>query len=113
MKKNDVILLFSVLLLCAIIFGVFYLVLDKNASVAVVTVDGEEYAILPLDEDTELLVSTDAGTNLVVVENGKVFVREADCPDKLCVKAGHADEMRTIVCLPHRLTVTLEDGGNS
>ena len=108
MKKNDIILLFSVLILSALLFSIFFLILDGKSSVVVVTLDGEEYARLELDEDTELLVTSEHGSNLIVIENGKVFVKDADCPDKICVKSGCADEMKTIVCLPHRLTVSVE-----
>lgn len=109
MKKTDVILLFCALALAAVLFCVFFFALDGSGAVAVVTVDGEEYARLPLDTDTELLVTTDSGTNLLVVKDGKVCITEADCPDRTCVKTGYADEMKSIVCLPHRVTVTVEE----
>ena len=108
MKKNDILLLCAILALAAVIFAVFFVIMDDNGSYTVVTVDGELYAKLPLNEDTELLVSTEYGENLVTVRNGKVYVTDADCPDKVCVKTGEATEMISIVCLPHRLTVTVE-----
>lgn len=109
MKKTDLILLFCVLALAATMFAVFFFALSGSGEVAVVTVDGKEYARLPLDTDTELLITTEHGTNLLVVENGKVYMKEADCPDGTCVKTGAADELKSIVCLPHRVTVTLEE----
>ena len=110
MKRFDIILLCAALALSTAIFAVSYLLLADSGNVAVVSVDGEEYARLPLDKDTELTVNTDRGYNTVTVKDGKVFVSEASCPDKVCVKTGHADELRSIVCLPNRLTVTVEKG---
>ncbi|MBQ9113212.1 MAG: NusG domain II-containing protein [Clostridia bacterium] len=110
MKKNDIILLLCVLLLCSVIFVVVFFAMGNSGDTAVVTVDGEEYARLPLEEDTELLISTERGTNLLVIEDGKAFIKEASCPDKVCVRTGAATEIRTVVCLPNRVTVTVEKG---
>ena len=109
MKKLDFVLLFCVLALALILFCVFFFALDGTGEIAVVTVDGVEYARLPLDTDTELTIKTDNGENLLVVEDGKVYIKNADCPDKTCVKTGYADEMKSIVCLPHKVTVTVEE----
>ena len=109
MKKNDILLLCIALAVAAVIFALCLVFVGNDGAYAVITVDGEEYARLPLDEDTELLVKTEYGENLVVVNDGEVYVSEADCPDKVCMSTGSATELRSIVCLPHRLTVTVEE----
>ena len=108
MKKKDITLFLCIIVSSAILFVALWLILSPSGEVAVVSVYGEEYARLPLGEDTELLVSTEHGENLVVVENGEVYIREADCPDKVCVKTGKANAMKSVVCAPHGLTVTVE-----
>jgi hypothetical protein len=71
--------------------------------------DGNEQR-MPLSEDGELTVTTSAGTNTVQVKDGKVCVREADCPNQDCVEQGWiGDSSQQIVCLPHKLTVDIED----
>lgn len=46
--------------------------------------------------------------NIIEVEDGKVRIREADCPDKECVKMGWIDRPpRQIVCLPNQVVVTV------
>lgn len=63
---------------------------------------------LPLDENTEYMVTTELGSNLVVVEDGHAFVSEADCPNHDCVNQGAIDEVgEQIVCLPHQLYVEI------
>lgn len=111
LRKNDIILLCSVIAASALLFAVFFILSSDNKEIAVVTVDGEEYARLSLDNDTELVIETEYGVNILVIENGKVYISDADCPDKTCVKTGCADSMKSIVCLPHRLTVTVEKDG--
>ena len=107
--KTDIVILASLVAVAAAAFLLFSLLAKGKGERAVVAVDGEEYATLPLDEDTTIEVETERGYNLVVVEDGKVYVKEADCPDKRCVKSGAATELKTVVCLPHRLTISIEE----
>ena len=80
-----------------------------TGSEVVVRVDGEEYARLPLDKDTELLIESDRGSNLLVVKDGRAYISEATCPDLICVHTGYADELKSVVCLPNKVTVSIEN----
>lgn len=84
------------------------------AVTARVTVDGELYREIDLRAVTipyEFTVETAHGSNTVRVEHGRIAVVSADCPDKICVQRGWAeDSLLPIVCLPHRLVIQLEDG---
>ena len=71
--------------------------------------DNNEY-VLDLSKDSTTVVSTELGTNLVVVENGTVRVSEADCPNHDCVDQGAISKAgQQIVCLPHKLTIDISD----
>ena len=110
--KNDILLILVVLVLAG---GVWLLtrLTRRQGGEAVVTVDGETVAVLPLAEDASLTVApsrTDY-VNTVVVADGRVCVETANCPDRICVEQGwkrYDGEM--IVCLPHRLIVTVRGG---
>jgi hypothetical protein len=110
MKKNDIILLICIIAACAVCFSVAWALFSGTGDTVVVTVDGEEYARLPLDEDTELTIQTPNGSNTLTVRDGQAFISDADCPDKICVRTGNATELKNIVCLPHKLTVRIERG---
>lgn len=66
---------------------------------------GALYCTLSLGEDQSVQIECDAGTNTVTVENGKVAVSFADCPDQYCVKRGFCSGGASIICLPHRLEI--------
>lgn len=108
-KKSDWILL-SVLLVLGIVSALMIRGLVGNGGDTVtVTVDGEVVSRLPLDQDTELLiVGYGGGTDLLVIQNGEVFIREASCPDQVCVHTGKADALKSIVCAPNRVVVSIE-----
>lgn len=108
MKKNDIILLVAVVICASALLAIFSAVYLGKGDTAVVKVNGEEYARLPLKHDTELLIHGDGGTNLLIIKDGKAYISEASCPDLICVKTGYADELKSIVCLPNKVTVSIE-----
>ena len=83
----------------------------QDGGVVSVQVDGETLMELPLSGDTRLELGSGEHTNVLVIENGTARVVEASCPDQVCVRQGavrYAGE--SIVCLPHRLVITVEGG---
>ena len=73
-----------------------------------ISVDGNVVEEFPLDEDKSYEVLTDEGTNLVLIEQGRVYVKEADCPDKVCVNHNPiSSSSETIICLPHKLVIEI------
>lgn len=73
----------------------------------VIQVNGQVYKKLPLSGiETQITVTVPGGYNIVEISGGRVRVRDADCPDKLCVATGRiAAPPQQIVCLPHRVVV--------
>lgn len=90
-----------------------------NAAMRAVVHDGDGGVLeLSLDENQERAIATSFGTNVVVVENGAVFVREADCDNQDCVHQGKVSAPgKQIICLPHKLWIEVladgEDGSSS
>lgn len=111
-RWGDVLLLCGILLL-AIGLWLALCLFSSPGAVAVVTLDGEEVARLPLDTDCQTDIQSVYGTHRVVVQDGTVAVTEAPCPDLICVH--HAPVSRvgeTIICLPCKLVVTVMDGNS-
>ena len=86
--------------------------MKKDGITAVVKVDGNIVYMLPLDKNASVTVEGyQGGSNTVVIENGTVYMKDADCPDKLCEKTGKISKNgETIVCLPHRVVVEIQGG---
>ncbi len=110
--KKDIILL-SVILLAAFLLWLVpsFFQRDEPARVRVYQ-DGNQIAEYPLAEDLVKAVSyEEEHYNLLLIENGKVSVSDADCPDQLCVKQRSISKNgESIICLPHRLVVQVESG---
>ncbi len=105
MKKRDIILIASVLLVALALFLVLELTKEEGARV-IIRVDGEEVAEYSLNANGRY--DLNGGTNILVIENGKAWLSDADCPDKLCVHQGKISRTgEVITCLPNKLTVTV------
>ena len=77
---------------------------------AVIKVGGSTVRTIDLSTatDEEFTVESGGGYNLICVKNGEIFVKEASCPDKICVEHGSLrSEYLPIICLPNRLEIDL------
>lgn len=108
--RNDIILVATIVVIVAaalLILNAF----KTKGSFAVVKIDGVETARYSLTENTEVLITAgaeDEFTNLLVIENGKAYIKEANCADKICVNTGAAHYSgETIVCLPHKVVIEI------
>ena len=110
MKKKDVIIIAAALVLALGLYGISQIAGGKSATTVVVTVDGKEVLRRPLAvEDTYEIKQDDGSINVIAVEGGAVYMKEANCRDGLCMAQGKMkNAAKTIVCLPHKLVVQME-----
>ena len=82
----------------------------SKGSYILVTQNGEkigEYSLL--ENQTFVVTDENHSYNTIVIENGQVWIDQADCPDKLCVKQGKISKNgQSIICLPHKLTILVQ-----
>lgn len=110
MKKGDYFLI-GFILLFSIISVVIMTFSRSNGGIAVVYSDNIEYGRYPLSQDTSFVVEYNNQYNKICIENGTAFVSEASCPDGYCVHQLHiSSEGETIVCLPNKLVIRIENG---
>ncbi len=80
---------------------------DQERNV-VITVNGQTVKTIPLRQGYvgEFRLDGDHGFNLIEYENGRVRIKDADCPDQICVRSGWISiPPQQIVCLPYRVVV--------
>lgn len=109
MKKKDIIIIAAALLIAGALYLVAQISTGNEMSAVVVTVDGEEVLRKPLlVNDSYEIRQDDGSVNIITVENGAVYMSEANCRDGLCIRQGRMkNAAKTIVCLPHNLIVRL------
>lgn len=104
-KAAGDIVLFAAAVSAALLIYLFQTVGRPAGSTVKILLDGEIYAVLPLNENAELSVD---GRLTVIIKNMSASVANADCPDKLCEKRGEISKSgEVIACLPNGITVTV------
>lgn len=113
-RKRDVIFIIGLLVLSVAAYVVVQLT-HHGGQFVTVTVDGVTTGRYSLSQNITFSVNGyEGGYNNVVIKDGAVYLENADCPDKLCVKTGRISKTgETIVCLPHRVVVEITGGDST
>ena len=110
MKKRYLYDALLVLVLISVSFVLYFVIrygADSGGAVRVSV--GEDPSIeYPLSRDASY--SLNGGTNILIIEGGEAFIKEADCPDGLCIRQGRISRVgERIVCLPNKILVEVID----
>ena len=112
MRTRSGILIFAGL---ALLLGAVWLLLPRQSGLVGIYQDGTLVETVDLQTDRVIALDGAAGGCTARVQDGKIYMETASCPDQVCVKHGALREGGTpIVCLPNRITIDwLEtaDGG--
>lgn len=105
--KNDIILTASILIVAVLVFFIIGLI-TKNGNYVEVKKNGEIIGKYSLAENRRVEIKDENGYNLLIIEDGKAFISEASCPDKLCVNQGKVSTNgKALVCLPNKTVITV------
>lgn len=103
----------SVIILAGILLvSVVWLVINgtkDDGERVVIALGGEIIQEMSLNVDASFLAGSKEGDyNLIVVEDGKAYVSEANCANQICKNSKSISKSgEVITCIPHRLVVTI------
>ena len=111
MKRNDWKLM-GLILGIAVLFIIGRFVMgQENGSYMRISVDGTEFGTYLLSQDQEITIYE---TNVCRIQDGKVYMVSAKCPDQVCVHHEPISNTgESIICLPNRVVLEVkgsEDG---
>ena len=111
-RRNDLLLIGGLALLSVILLIIPIVTAVKPKSPALlIQVDGKEYGTYPLTTDREIEIND---SNVCRIQDGKVKMVSADCPDQICIQESAIDENGgTIVCLPNKIVLSIVDAKES
>ena len=91
-----------------------FAIFQDNGSVAEIYQDGRILHTISLDKvenPYEITISGQDRHNIVLVEKGKISMKDATCPDGLCKKIGAIkNSSYPIVCLPNKVIIKIKGG---
>lgn len=113
MKKTgryDLIFISIICVVTGALFAARFFITKTDGKTLIITVKNEVYGRYPLNKDRVIKIkSGDKVTNEVVIKDGYASMKEANCPDKLCVHMKHIkNENESIVCMPNEVILTIE-----
>ena len=108
-RKNDFILINSLFILFLLMYLAYKIFIALPAVTVQVTVNNKLVAELDLNKDQELTIQEDDSSyNHLEIKDGKIWVDDASCPDKVCITKGKIEyATETIVCAPNKMVITI------
>lgn len=106
-KKKDWILIILILIITGCAYLMHHMLQGAGTGQAVVKINGAIEGVYDLSDDQEIILND--GSNILVIDNGKADMIEADCPDKLCVEQrAISKNNENIICLPNKIIVEIK-----
>lgn len=110
-RKKDWILIGVIVVIAALSFLMHQVLQGAGSGKVTVKVDGAIEGVYDLNDDQKITIND---SNVVVINNGKVNMIEADCPDQLCVKQrAISKNHESIICLPNKVVVEIQSSAES
>ena len=113
--KNDIIFIAAVVLLIGLAAGAMLLFREEGGAVEV-KVDGKLYGTYSLSKDQVIEIRSGDDYNILVIEGGKAYVREANCPgadtyfNKCTKKKPISYRGESILCKEHGVVIAIIGG---
>ncbi|MBP7058871.1 MAG: NusG domain II-containing protein [Lachnospiraceae bacterium] len=108
--KYDIIFFVVAGIILVFLFLAYFFLTRSNGYTCEIKKDNKIYGEYKLDKDQHIDIKENGNlVNVVVIKDHEVYMKEADCPDKLCEKMGKISHVgETIVCLPNKIIITIK-----
>lgn len=104
-RKYDIYVLAILLIIAA---AGFLLRPQSKSNMIKITLNKEVYGYYDLNKNQTIHINKG---NTLKIENHKIRMISATCPDHLCIKQGTINKKgQSIICLPHKLIVEVVSG---
>ena len=112
MKKGDYIIIAFVLILASFMyFSSNFTTKDYDQKIINISVNNQLYQTYDFSLETSESVNlvTEFGHNQIEINNGEVWISDADCHNKVCILDGNISiPGEILVCLPNKLIIEVE-----
>ncbi|MBI9013472.1 MAG: NusG domain II-containing protein [Clostridiales bacterium] len=116
MKRGDYKIIIIILALVLGAYGyVFYKGMSTNDKILTITQDQEVLYEFKIDESYSnmIRIENDDQYNVIYIQDGEVWVEEANCLNQVCVTHSHVSKIgEMIVCIPHKLILEIKGDKN-
>ena len=111
-SKTTILIVAAAVIFLAGIIGSLFVLLSPKRSVVTIKQDGKTLMTLRLseEEDRTFVLPYGDSSNTIEIKDGRIRVKEAQCPDKTCGHTGWlSSSAMPIVCLPNHLVISFAE----
>ncbi len=110
-NKHDIVLIASIIIISVIMLVGFNLFVSNKSTVNVY-LNGTIIRTYNLTDEVDEVITNDSGNyNHLIIHNNRVYLSDADCPDRLCVNQKPLDDKGGVICcVPNNLLVKVCGG---
>jgi len=117
MKRGDYKIIIIIFALVLGAYGyVFYKGMSTDDKILTITQDQEVLYEFKIDDSYRnvIKIENDAQYNNIYIQDGEVWIEEANCLNQVCVKHSHVSKIgEMIVCIPHKLILEIKGDKNA
>ncbi len=104
LKKGDIFIIGTVGII--FVLSIIFLVLFAIQGNSVVIKQNNK---IVYDKSIDINDTIDIGTNTIVIKDGIVYMKDANCKNQVCVNTGEISKKgESIVCLPNKVIVEIK-----
>ncbi|MBP5772982.1 MAG: NusG domain II-containing protein [Eubacterium sp.] len=108
-RKKEIIAVLILVIIAIISFVCIKIFAEGEGKYVKVYVNEKLTKTFDITKDREYFIETKLGYNLLIIKKEKARILDADCPNKICVDKGYISKNgESIICLPHKVVVTVE-----
>lgn len=114
-KRVRILLIVVAVIFLAGVAGSFFVRNSPQGQVVQVVQDGKVLYTFDLSnqDNRTIQVEYDGRSNCIQIQDGRIRMMEADCPDHTCIQMGWLDSAAPIVCLPNHLVIQFASSQDS
>ncbi len=114
-RKNDIILIVIIIALSAMAF-ILINSFSSSGNEVIIEQNSKQTAVLNINKNQEYNLYDNNGNicNTVLIKDGTVSMKYANCKDKICVNHNKISKNNeSIICLPNKVVVTVVSDKNN
>lgn len=114
-KRVRILLIVAAVIFLVGVAGSFFVRNSPHGQVVQVLQDGKVLYTFDLSsqDNRTIQVEYDGRSNSIQIQDGRIRMLKADCPDHTCIQMGWLDSAAPIVCLPNHLVIQFASSHNS
>ncbi len=101
-----------IIIIAILIVAIIFLTFPSGNTVKIYS-DGVLYGQYSLSKNQQITIENGTNKNIIVIENGKVYMKYSTCKNQNCVLVGEiSGQYNEIICAPNKIVIIIENSND-